>query len=259
MLCGVSRLSPRSLLATATFFLTAVLTARFFPAPLHESASVSAAYTPTYPSKASLAVLGGTVVLAALARQAIAALVPRAMKYLRSRSADEPQTEAVAPPSTAAEHALASVPYFTSGLTFSLGLAASGMIDPLKVLGFLRLPPPAESFDPSLAMVVLGGLIPNAIHWVLASRNPKPHLAWEKWQVPSRTDFDWRLVTGAAAFGAGWGLAGVCPGPAIETAGSLVAAAVQGVDVSVAAQGWAAYFANLLLGMGAVRVLEAAL
>jgi hypothetical protein len=54
----------------------------------------------------------------------------------------------------------------------------------------------------------------------------------------------------------GWGTAGVCPGPAIETGGSLLVAAFQGADVSRAATGWAAYAVNMLLGMGAVRVLD---
>lgn len=85
------------------------------------------------------------------------------------------------------------------------------MISPLKVVSFLQ--PFQPNFDPSLAMVVLGGVIPNAVHY----RDLKHHakLVWEEWRVPSRTDIDWRLIVGSVAFGLGWGLAGVCPGPGL--------------------------------------------
>jgi uncharacterized membrane protein YedE/YeeE len=250
MLCGVSRLSPRSLVATATFFLSAVLTARLFPAPLAELAANVA----TYPSKNHLAWLGGAVVLAVLARDAITALLPKLMKKCRA----VPACPESAPPACEAENAVSAIPYYISGLTFAVGLSMSGMINPLKVLGFLRLPPPLDSFDPSLAMVVLGGIIPNAIHWAAlrANQQLKPQLAWEKWQVPVRSEIDWRLLSGSALFGVGWGLAGVCPGPAVETLGQLATAAFNGADVSAAGKGWAVYFANLLIGMAAVRGLD---
>lgn len=103
------------------------------------------------------------------------------------------------------------VPYFVSGLTFALGLQISGMISPLKVISFLQ--PFQANFDPSLAMVVLGGVIPNTLHYQGLKHQAK--LAWEEWRVPSRTDIDWRLIVGSVAFGLGWGLAGVCPGPGL--------------------------------------------
>jgi len=250
MLCGVSRLSPRSLVATVTFFVTAVLTARIFPAPVGEASAISI----SNPTKTQLSLLGGAVVLALLAKDAVSALVPKVMKKCR---ANENCPENVAPESEV-ETAISTIPYFSAGLTFAVGLSMSGMVNPLKVLGFLRIPPPLESFDPSLAMVMLSAVVPNGIQWYLLRRDNKlkPNLAWEKWQVPNRKEIDWRLVLGAFVFGAGWGLGGVCPGPGLETAGQLATAAFNGADVSAAAKGWAAYFVNLLLGMAAVRGLD---
>jgi uncharacterized membrane protein YedE/YeeE len=85
------------------------------------------------------------------------------------------------------------------------------MLSPLKVISFLQ--PLSPNFDPSLAMVVLGGVLPNALHYVDLKKEAK--LSWEQWRVPNRTDIDWRLIVGSVAFGLGWGMAGVCPGPAL--------------------------------------------
>lgn len=265
----MSRLSPRSVIATCTFMLTAVLTARFFPAPVNDTLP---AYAPSYPSGNQLLALSSAVIVAILARDALAALLP---KLMSSRTAPEqsdettPLTSASSSTATATSTStsssswLCSLPYLLSGLTFSLGLMVSGMVNPLKVLGFLRFPPPLDTFDPSLGMIVAGAVIPNGIHWFALRRAQEksgkaaePRFSWESWQVPSRTQIDWRLLVGAAVFGMGWGTAGVCPGPAIETGGSLLVAAFQGADVSRAATGWAAYAVNMLLGMGAVRVLD---
>lgn len=252
-LCGVSRLSPRSLIATCTFFITAVLTAKIFPAPISDTLP---AYTATYPSKDSLTWLGGAVAVAVIARLAIKTLTPKIFAACR----DKETPENVGPVS-ATEETVALLPYLAAGLTFAVGLSMSGMINPLKVTGFLRMPPPLDTFDPSLAMVVAGGVIPNAIHWFNLQRKQKlaPSFNWEKWQVPTRKDIDWRLIVGSFAFGAGWGLCGVCPGPAICAGGQMAYSALNGVDVTDAATGWAAYFANLLLGMVAVRGLDSIL
>lgn len=134
------------------------------------------------------------------------------------------------------------LPYFFHGLTFSLGLIISGMISPLKVLSFLQ--PLSTTFDPSLAMVVLSGVIPNGIHYYYHYIRPQSQsgpekkrqslYGWEEWRVPSRTDIDWRLVVGSVIFGAGWGLAGVCPGPAVVGLGQ---AAMKGRGIEKIA-GW---------------------
>src|SRR6185295_10353384 len=94
---------------------------------------------------------------------------------------------------------------------FGLGLAVSGMVNPAKVLGFLDV---AGAWDPTLAFVMLGALAVTtpAFHFVLKRRQP-----WfaPRFALPTRSDLEPRLVLGAALFGIGWGLAGLCPGPAL--------------------------------------------
>lgn len=245
--------------------VTAIITARLFPAPLHDKLP---AYAPTYPTTQQLVLLSGAVVVALIARDALAWLMPKLMGSTATTtpsSESEPLTgltTQVASPEAAETSWVATLPYLLSGTTFSLGLAVAGMVNPLKVLGFLRIPPPLDTFDPSLAMVVVGAVVPNGIHYyVLRAKQTREgktaaRFPWEHWRVPSRTDIDWRLVAGAAVFGVGWGIAGVCPGPGIETAGGLIAAAWEGQDVSAAAVGWGAYVVNLVLGMAAARGLD---
>ncbi|KAL7424805.1 hypothetical protein Q5752_000489 [Cryptotrichosporon argae] len=218
-LCGVSRLSKRSIVATATFFMTAVTTAHVFPVPLAEARP---AYTLAPVSKHESRYLLPLLVGFMAAHVALGALL-RAYPV----------------------RALAPLPYLLAGTTFGAGLVVSGMVAPLKVLGFLRLLPPWHSFDPSLALVVVGGVLPNALDYARAAR--RASLPWETWRVPSRTDVDARLVAGAAVFGVGWGLCGVCPGPAVVTVGQMV---VQHADAA-AFMAWAAFMGNMLLGLGA--------
>ena len=98
-----------------------------------------------------------------------------------------------------------------SGTLFGLGLAVSGMVNPAKVLGFLDV---AGPWDPTLAFVMLGALAVTtpAFRYVLERRNP-----WfaPGFSLPTRSDLDPRLISGAALFGIGWGMAGLCPGPAV--------------------------------------------
>jgi uncharacterized protein len=106
---------------------------------------------------------------------------------------------------------------FFIGMVMSFGLALSGMTDPQKVLGFLDI---TGSWDPSL-MFVMGSAIPvYMIVWQFVKRRHKPLLD-SKLHVPTRKDIDKRLITGSAIFGIGWGVAGICPGPALAGLGSL--------------------------------------
>ncbi|MBF0490797.1 MAG: YeeE/YedE family protein [Candidatus Omnitrophica bacterium] len=100
---------------------------------------------------------------------------------------------------------------FISGLMMSMGLILSGMINPQKVIGFLDL---FGHFDPTLAFVMVGALSVAFIgyHWI--GRLSKPVLC-EGFDLPKKNKIDMPLITGAAIFGIGWGLAGFCPGPAI--------------------------------------------
>jgi uncharacterized membrane protein YedE/YeeE len=79
------------------------------------------------------------------------------------------------------------------------------------VIGFLDV---TGAWDPSLAAVMAGAILVHAISYRLITRRDSPMLA-AKFHVPTRRDIDWKLVLGSAIFGAGWGLAGFCPGPAI--------------------------------------------
>lgn len=103
-----------------------------------------------------------------------------------------------------------SLAAFAVGIVFGIGLTIAQMVNPAKVLGFLDL---AGNWDPSLAFVMGGGVVIAATGYRLAWRRHKPLLA-ERFQLPARTDIDLRLVAGAALFGIGWGIAGLCPGPA---------------------------------------------
>lgn len=101
---------------------------------------------------------------------------------------------------------------FVSGFTFGLGLLISGMVQPQKVLGFLDV---FGAWDPSLAVVMAAALVVSNAGFVLARRRERPILAAQSlW--PTKTDIDRSLVIGAALFGIGWGLVGLCPGPALE-------------------------------------------
>lgn len=99
-----------------------------------------------------------------------------------------------------------------AGTLFGLGLAVSQMVNPEKVLAFLNV---SGDWDPSLALVLAAALAVSAIGYRLAVRRDAPLLA-DRFRLPSRTDLDAKLIGGAAIFGAGWGLAGYCPGPAIS-------------------------------------------
>lgn len=104
-----------------------------------------------------------------------------------------------------------SLPGLIVGLTFGAGLALSDMVNPARVLAFLDL---LGDWDPTLAFVMGGALIPSAIGYLIVRRMPRPVMA-EEFCIPPNHRLERNLVTGAALFGAGWGLVGLCPGPAI--------------------------------------------
>ncbi len=100
---------------------------------------------------------------------------------------------------------------FLVGLLFGWGLLISGMTDPGKVMGFLDL---AGLWDPSLAFV-MGGAIAVGFFAFAAARRRTANLLGGALHLPTASDLDKPLVVGSLLFGAGWGLAGFCPGPAI--------------------------------------------
>lgn len=104
-----------------------------------------------------------------------------------------------------------------SGVLFSFGLGISGMTKPSKVFGFLDL---FGNWDPTLIFVMIGAIAVHLVSYQLIKKMPSPLLA-TKFQIPSKKEITPALITGAVLFGAGWGLAGYCPGPALVSLATL--------------------------------------
>ena len=100
---------------------------------------------------------------------------------------------------------------FIAGLLFGFGLLLAGMANPKKVLGFLDL---AGIWDPSLALVMIGA-IGTAIIPLAWARQQTHSLLGGPMQLPVKRELDLRLIGGSLVFGIGWGIAGICPGPAV--------------------------------------------
>ncbi|OLP55026.1 transporter [Rhizobium rhizosphaerae] len=96
------------------------------------------------------------------------------------------------------------------GLLFGAGLVISDMANPQRVLAFLDI---AGAWDPSLAFVMAGALVPSSLAYWIKRRQARPLLDKE-FHIPTSRTIDGRLVGGAVLFGLGWGLVGLCPGPA---------------------------------------------
>ncbi|MCC6849447.1 MAG: YeeE/YedE family protein [Deltaproteobacteria bacterium] len=134
---------------------------------------------------------------------------------------------------------MTGVAAFLVGLAFALGLGLGGMTQPARVLGFLDV---AGDWDPSLVLVMAGAIAVYGAAFPFVMRRRRPLLA-ATFQVPARRDVDGRLVVGALVFGVGWGLAGLCPGPAL----TALASGDPGVAIFVGA---------MLGGMAAHRLAE---
>ena len=99
------------------------------------------------------------------------------------------------------------------GIIFGIGLVISEMINPAKVLGFLNI---FDKWDPSLAFVMIGALIVSTPLFHLFKKNDKP-LFSSSFLISNNKEIDKRLIIGSILFGTGWGLIGLCPGPAISS------------------------------------------
>ena len=99
------------------------------------------------------------------------------------------------------------------GIIFGIGLVISEMINPAKVLGFLNI---FDEWDPSLAFVMVGALIISTSFFHLFKKKDKPFFA-QNFLISNATEIDKKLIIGSILFGAGWGLVGLCPGPAISS------------------------------------------
>lgn len=104
-----------------------------------------------------------------------------------------------------------------SGIIFGLGLCVSEMINPTRVIGFLDV---FGRWDATLLLVMAAAVTVAGIGFPWVARRAKPVLA-DKFVVPEKTNIDLRLITGSVLFGVGWGLAGLCPGPAIAALASM--------------------------------------
>ncbi|NNC36601.1 MAG: YeeE/YedE family protein [Acidimicrobiales bacterium] len=107
---------------------------------------------------------------------------------------------------------------FVVGLIFSFGLIVSQMIDPLKVLNFLDI---FGNWDPSLALVLISAIIVTLIGYKLVLSRQTP-IFEDLFRVPGSSEIDLKLLVGAALFGIGWGLIGLCPGPALAGIGLVI-------------------------------------
>jgi uncharacterized protein len=105
---------------------------------------------------------------------------------------------------------------FLAGLLFGVGLIVSGMANPAKVLGFLDL---AGHWDPSLAFVMIGAIALASIGFFASRHTGKPLLDDTR-HLPTKKKIDVQLIVGSAIFGAGWGIAGFCPGPVMVAVGA---------------------------------------
>ena len=105
---------------------------------------------------------------------------------------------------------------FVAGLVFGIGLIIAGMANPAKVLAFLDV---AGNWDPSLALVMAGAIGVGVIAFTIAKKR-KTSMLGLPMQLPNTTHIDARLLIGSTLFGVGWGLAGICPGPALVLLGT---------------------------------------
>lgn len=125
-----------------------------------------------------------------------------------------------------------------SGILFGLGMAISGMVLPERVIGFLDV---AGDWNPSLIFVMGGALMVFApVYWLYIKKQDKPVLA-SSFSLSSYTRIDKRLIMGAAIFGLGWGLVGICPGPVVSSLTSL-------------SSGVWLFFASMMVGLGATNL-----
>ena len=133
-----------------------------------------------------------------------------------------------------AQRIIALISEGLAGLVFGFGLTISGMRRPAKVSGFLSALEP--SWDPSLGLVMAGAMALAIPGFMVAAKQPKPACR-KQFDIPKNRKLERKLVMGGMLFGAGWGLAGLCPGPAI---------------VSLAARptvGLAVWFSSVVAGM----------
>lgn len=136
-------------------------------------------------------------------------------------------------------NARALVNAFVAGAVFGTGLVVSGMSLPSKVLAFLDF---FGNWDPSLMFVMLGAIGVHFWAYRLLSGRKVPYFG-STFTLPTRRDLDGKLLAGAALFGIGWGLSGLCPGPSLVALPSGIA-------------GIAVFVVTMVIGMLAAKLFE---
>ncbi|ORY79457.1 hypothetical protein BCR37DRAFT_91890 [Protomyces lactucae-debilis] len=208
MLNGLAKLSVRSFVATCCFFGSAVATVALFnTAPGPGRDLLQGSFFTAAP-------IAADTVTRLLYLVGFAISVNASCFYLRKIQ----QRRDSSKPASSTYRFIAA---FLAGATFATGLLMSGMSMPTKTLGFLNVLQawrgvPGAEFDPSLLMIVLGGLLPNLIMTQLYTKSQRPLMATGT-QAPAsgKGQVTKRLVGGSLLFGIGWGISGICPGPAI--------------------------------------------
>jgi uncharacterized membrane protein YedE/YeeE len=226
-ICGLGRLSGRSLAAVLTFMATGAAVARLSDAAAAAGVAVSVPAALAWPDAVGAnqgALLLSVVVMvtmglvrAATSLVASSGMPPPLSAALASAASSSPRAPAAAAAAAAPDgRPLALVSELLLGALFSFGLCYAGMTRPGKVLAFLS--PGLPCWDPSLALVMGGALavsVPGFGGIVRRGALPEPLCPGLRWSLPTAAGVDAKLVLGAALFGAGWGLTGMCPGPAI--------------------------------------------
>jgi uncharacterized membrane protein YedE/YeeE len=225
-ICGNARLSPRS------FAYTCVFMAFGFAAATSAGTNralgimeVSAMANVAYPAAATMA---HWAAVAAVAVAAFAALgfLARPKEYAPSERKQEPflDSPVSAPASTSVRQKCVDIlSDFVIGSVFGSGLVISGMIHPSKVSGFLSAT--SSAWDPSLAFVMGGALLMCIPGFALVRKTLRTPACSVEFSTPTATELDAKLAVGGACFGLGWGLGGICPGPAVVALASGVATA----------------------------------
>ncbi|KAI3437966.1 hypothetical protein D9Q98_000410 [Chlorella vulgaris] len=229
-ICGNARLSLRSLVATVAFMATGAVAARLaetaalFSLPRGIAPLAAAGpWSPTAKFAVGLLAVAATTWLA-LARAAKGVAAPARAESAASIRTELRQAGALEkaqlndePPSAGPEAqqlaSLATAADMFVGFLFALGLGASGMLQPSKVTGFLSVL--AGTWDPSLAFVMGGALLVALPAFQLTLRRTRGPACASCYELPFKKSLDADLVLGSLTFGAGWGIGGLCPGPAI--------------------------------------------
>jgi uncharacterized membrane protein YedE/YeeE len=223
-ICGNARFSPRSMLYTATFMVAGAAAATLFDSnsALGVNSNHAALSDLAIPATDVLTRYFGIIAASTAAFFGLGA----ASKALAKKNDDE---------QSAAHKTLSMCTEALAGLVFGIGLTISGMRRAAKVSGFLSATVP--SFDPSLILVMGGAMAVAIPGFQVANKKPKPACE-RKFNIPTNKTIDRKLITGGILFGAGWGLAGLCPGPAIVSVAARPTAALVAWLGSVAVGMW---------------------